>query len=854
MRVLKDLGDPQYHKIVNSAILSWQLVNFLLFFLLWGIIQNHMDCICRIRKRCRMKHFGTDIIKSLRLYQSEGKRIFCHPSHTILCPLSGKTQIMTEGTENTFDAQGVLLIPCGRETELLCMESSSYLVLQLSPVFLMEAFSRDRLLSDVISSADIPQLCEILPDLFSLVPLYMESPDQNRLDINRLLFTILGDLDRILGTDPPIIQESSSDIQPRQMLVDSYITANIEKQISLQETAATCGLTPQYLSSFFQKSMNCTFMEYINRIKAEKAFEWLLRSDLSSEEVCDIAGFKTYSAFRKSIEARYGCSWDELRTRMGTGFTDLPEEDLDNIQPSLRYTIPKPAREWGCTSGQSLRIRKVSIDAEAGQGQTVPDSWKTIINIGSADALFFEPLRRILHSFNKMVSFRYCRMYGLLNLVTVYVSNNKTYYGFELVFQNLDAIIQAGLLPFLDIGYRDFPGHRSPVSAFAFNSDSIDVYYDKLLMILPEFLKASINRYGREIVEQWALEFHFSYQNNRNYTFWQFLSMFKKIELAARTILPDVCIGGLGFDGALHPGVLQSMLEQLQSLECRMDFISIHVNGLILPEVNGSGSYHYTTDENEINRRISDSTALIRRYYPEPPIFVTEFGFAHFLRSALNDSLFQTSFILRFIIANAARVQGIGYHMLDDLGEPDRPADQEFFGCAGIYSTHGLRKPSYYAFSFLSHLGNSVISMGENHILTTRSHSNYQLLAFHYQHISSPLEQLHNAEDVLAFEKWCAEDGDRVQLHFRIHGAATGRYLIKTLRMAPGQGSLHKLWLYNPSCLDGMDNSDYAFFRRYSAPQLSAQPCSVTASKELTFDVVLAPLETVLLLIDRSTI
>ena len=801
-----------------------------------------------------MKHFGTDIIRSLDLYQSVGERCFCHSSHTILCPLTGTVKISTGSLQYTCDAQSVLLIPCGRTVTLSGSDRCEYLVLRLSPVFLMEAFSRDRLLSQVISSSDLPDLTDILPDLLSIVPLYQESQTRNRLEINRLLFTILGSLDRVLESQVSAPEEHDNALVSRQQAVDAYITANIEKQISLQETAATCGLTPQYLSSFFQKSMNCTFMEYINRIKAEKACEWLLYSDLSPEEVCDIAGFKTFSAFRKSIEARYGCSWDELQKKQAVCTLDLPEEDIIQNPSAMLYTAVQPVEENRAPSEPVLHIRKAVIEAETRPDAGASDAWKAILNIGSAGSLFFDPFLKVLHEFNELISFRYCRMYSLLNLVTAYMSGGRTYYGFELVFQNLDSVIHTGLIPFLDLGYRDVPGHRMPVSTFVFNADSIDLYYEKLVLILPEFLRAAVNRYGRSTVEQWVLEFHFSYQNNRNYTFWQFLSAFRKIEAAARKILPNVCIGGLGFDAALHPGTLQSMLEQLQSLGCRLDFTSIHVNGLILPKVNGSGNYLYTTDENEIDRRITDTAAMIRRYYAVQPLYITEFGFAHFLKSALNDSLFQASFILRFITVNTPKVDGIGYHMMDDLGEIDRPLDQEFFGCAGLYSTHGLRKPSQYAFTFLSQLGNSVLSAGVNHILTARSRFSYQLVAFHYRHIPGTLEQLHEDKDVLAFETWCAENGDRLQLHFRIHGAAPGQYLIKSLRMEPGKGNLHKLWLYHPSSLNSLDDADYAFFRRFPTPDVNAKLCTVPASGELILDLILAPLETVLLLIDRISI
>ncbi|HCI74633.1 MAG TPA: hypothetical protein DHV42_08895 [Lachnospiraceae bacterium] len=828
-----------------------------------------IGCICKAEKRWRMRHFGTDLIRALDLYQSEGIRRFCHPSCTILSPVSGHLRVRFPGSAGssesvrTYDGflsesgeslhnSEVILIPCGSRVELFCEGLSSYLVLQLSPAFLMEAFSKEPLLSETISSAQKPALTQILPDLFALLPLYQDSPERNRLEINRLLFSLLGGLDRVLLPQAEGAARMSPAPSSRQESVDSYIAAHIEKQISLQETAKACGLTPQYLSSFFQKSMNCTFMEYVNRIKAQKAHDWFLRSDLSAEDVCAIVGFKTYSAFCKSMEARYQKSWETLRSEVAPDFVRLPAEEIVRNPPSTLYPVTKPLDEGTLAHKPVYQIRKETIQAQTRPDKPFPTSWKMILNVGSADSIFFEPFLRKLNEFNRIVSFRYCRMYGLFQLVTVYSSGSRMYYGFELIFQNLDSIINAGLIPFLDIGFRQFPGHRNPLSSFAFNSDPADVYYEKLFLILPEFLKAASNRYGRGAVEKWRLEFHFSYQNNRSFTFWQFLSAFRKIEEAARKVLPNVRIGGFGFDAGLREDKLQNMLDQLKSSGCRMDFLSMHVNGLILPE--GNCSFRYTTDENEPARRVFVASRLLRNCYPSLPVYITEFGFAHFVKSALNDSLFQAPFVLRFFTENAGRVDGIGYHMMDDLGDYERPAEREFFGGAGLFSTHGLRKPSYYAFSFLSRLGNSVLSMTRNHILTARSRFNYQLVAFHYRHIPDTPGQYKTEDEVRFFEKKCAEAADRLLLQFCISGAAPGTYLTKIIRMSPDVGSLHKLWLYHASSLNSLDEPDYQFFRGFALPEVSAAPLSVPASGKLTVEVLLAPLETVLMLIDRSAV
>jgi hypothetical protein len=144
--------------------------------------------------------------------------------------------------------------------------------------------------------------------------------------------------------------------------------------------------------------------------------------------------------------------------------------------------------------------------------------------------------------------------------------------------------------------------------------------------------------------------------------------------------------------------------------------------------------------------------------------------------------------------------------------------------------------------------------MTRNHILTARSRFNYQLVAFHYRHIPDTPGQYKTEDEVRFFEKKCAEAADRLLLQFCISGAAPGTYLTKIIRMSPDVGSLHKLWLYHASSLNSLDEPDYQFFRGFALPEVSAAPLSVPASGKLTVEVLLAPLETVLMLIDRSAV
>ena len=76
-----------------------------------------------------MKHFGTDIIRGIDLYQSEGARQFCSPSHTVLSLLRGEMRVRAGEKNFSFAGSGIILIPSGRKTDLFCEQSAVFLLI-----------------------------------------------------------------------------------------------------------------------------------------------------------------------------------------------------------------------------------------------------------------------------------------------------------------------------------------------------------------------------------------------------------------------------------------------------------------------------------------------------------------------------------------------------------------------------------------------------------------------------------------------------------------------------------------------------------------------------------------------------
>ena len=68
-------------------------------------------------------------------------------------------------------------------------------------------------------------------------------------------------------------------------------------------------------------------------------------------------------------------------------------------------------------------------------------------------------------------------------------------------------------------------------------------------------------------------------------------------------------------------------------------------------------------------------------------------------------------------------------NMMDELTKDTILDNESFFGGAGMFTANYLNKPSFYAYKFLSLLGEDILYKGEGYIVT-RSEGGYQILLY----------------------------------------------------------------------------------------------------------------------------
>lgn len=78
-----------------------------------------------------------------------------------------------------------------------------------------------------------------------------------------------------------------------------YIEDHYTEPLSLTEVAKYFHFNPSYLSSYFAAHNNEGFIEYVNKIRTEKAAELLLKDDASISEISGMVGYSDHSYFCK---------------------------------------------------------------------------------------------------------------------------------------------------------------------------------------------------------------------------------------------------------------------------------------------------------------------------------------------------------------------------------------------------------------------------------------------------------------------------------------------------------------------------------------------------------------------------
>ncbi|MFS0724297.1 helix-turn-helix domain-containing protein [Paenibacillus sp. 1P07SE] len=98
--------------------------------------------------------------------------------------------------------------------------------------------------------------------------------------------------------------------------VKEYVNAHYNEQITLAELSARFFISPYYLSQFFKQKTGETYVNYLTRIRINKAQELLEKTDLKVYEICQLVGYSDGQHFARMFEKLTGCKPRDYRKNL----------------------------------------------------------------------------------------------------------------------------------------------------------------------------------------------------------------------------------------------------------------------------------------------------------------------------------------------------------------------------------------------------------------------------------------------------------------------------------------------------------------------------------------------------------
>lgn len=92
-----------------------------------------------------------------------------------------------------------------------------------------------------------------------------------------------------------------------------YIHENYKKNISLDDVSRIVNISPYYFSKLFKEETGEGFVEYLTRIRIDKAKELLENSEYTMKEICSMIGYSDPNYFSRTFKKNVGVSPTEFK-------------------------------------------------------------------------------------------------------------------------------------------------------------------------------------------------------------------------------------------------------------------------------------------------------------------------------------------------------------------------------------------------------------------------------------------------------------------------------------------------------------------------------------------------------------
>ena len=645
---------------------------------------------------------------------------------------------------------------------------------------------------------------------------------------------------------------NSKKVQPKKYLtrlreIIKYLNENYDKGITLKDLSSVFNLTVPYISSFFDKYFGNNFQDYYDELRISKSIPTLLENRLTLDDMAIKFGFTDSRGYVRAFKKIYGITPTEYRknanssSQAGNFLTHFDTNKyLDKLLKNNdeRYHLP-------------IKKHKNSIikdfEADYNTSSLLKPTYLNFFSVSRAFDFLSKPHQEMIDDLLSEIPFKYVKFHGLLDDTMHVIKKRGDHYTYSFFYIDmvLDYIMKLGIKPLIQLSYmpscltENAPHYDNGMIVSLPNND------EEFLKLIKALIIHLIERYGLKEIESWPFTFWnapdtskyaYGVDDNRHFfnLYKEIFNLVKqissKIEFGSPSLLP-ICEETIKFD--------KEFLDFARTNDCYPDFLIVHYF-----ENNFSNYFkqinkeQFPTDTKN-KKKFIDFVKSPDFYYGKK-VYLTEFNFTSSHRNLLSDTVFSSCYIVKNILENLNRLDSFGHWYLSDLIDETQLPNNMLHGGLGLYTVNGIRKPAFYAYKFLSKLGNEIILQNDGMIITKRD-QDIIILLYNYEHFS---------------DLYASGDYFELSYHNRYIPFASNKNIVFNIKLknVPGK-SYHLRQSYvnrtSGSIYDAAENAGFYglpdpetkdWLKYLSTPQLQLKYGNIT-DKELSIEATISPLE-----------
>lgn len=622
---------------------------------------------------------------------------------------------------------------------------------------------------------------------------YFEKDDKGALYLNALYYETLYVLTSnfLIKTDDVRARYDDSQDSIRIRQIQNYIQANYQTQISLNDLADRLYLSNAYLSKYIKKNMGLTFMEYLNNVRLFHAVDELLYTKKNITHIALDNGFPTSAAFTKAFRDMYREAPSEYRKKAQnqqeiTDYTQaLTQEERQHVMEYLKFREHKEAPEAKNSRQCTVDVKEIKEKLSA---------CCKAVSLGDAYSILQSEVQSQVKEIQRETGLKYIRIWNLLSRENCF--NEKEGYNFHKLDLVLDFLIENQMKPYLELGHKPTLFMYTPERSVKEVETTPGIYkIDVFQDIITALCLHLVNRYGVDEIETWYFEYWNAPQLKIEDEDGEYYLYFETIYRTLKEISPAIKVGGAGFILGYETLLCKDIFQIWKKRDIHPDFLSFCSFQYVAMIESGirygrkSIDCSYMKNQVDIMKKVMEEAGFVPGEF-----HIDEWNFTISNRNVLNDSCEQGAYILKNFIDMNGSVDFMAYWHALDLYSDYYDTDSILNGDSGMISRDGIRKPSFYALSFMNRLLHNVLKRDENSIVTTNSRDRYVIACHNFKRLSS--RYVFTEEDGIKIEELddYMEDTDSIKLNFTLDNVKNGRYLVKIYYVNKENGSAQDIW------------------------------------------------------------